>query len=1063
MRAYEPVDPRLDLPALDRRVLERWKETDAFRRSVEQREGAPKWVFYDGPPTANGKPHIGHVEARTFKDIYPRYRAMAGFHVIRKAGWDCHGLPVELEVEKEIGTKTKQDIEEFGIAEFNRRCRESVVRYVDDWKELVERIGHWIDMDDPYWTMATEYVESVWWSLKTLHGQGLLFEDFKSVAYCPRCQTGLSDAEVALGYETVVDPSVVVRFPVAEASTPEVEGAAILAWTTTPWTLPSNEGLAVDPRAPYTVVEVDGGRVVVAEALREKVLGDRGGAVVATVPGSALVGTRYRPPFEGLVEGDVHRVIGGDFVVMNEGTGVVHIAPGYGADDLEIGRKEGWPVFAPVDDAGRFTDDVPEYLRGRGVKETDADITEDLRGRGVLFDEYPYEHTYPLCWRCRTPLLYMARTSWYVKTTAKKDRLLDVNEGVHWYPDHIQHGRYGDWLRNNVDWALSRSRYWGTPLPIWRCANTHATAIGSLEELGELAGRDLDGFDPHRPYIDEIGFECPECGEPARRVPEVIDTWYDSGAMPYAQWGYHPDLGRGVQTFGERFPADFIAEGLDQTRGWFYSLMAEAVLLFDGTSYRNVVCHGLVMDRDGRKMSKSLGNVVEPIGVINTYGADAVRWFMIAGGSPWAARRLSQESIQEVVRQFLLTLWNVYAFYVTYANADGFDPDAGQPVRPADRPALDRWLLSRLHQLSAEVGRRMDGFDATGAARELAAFVDDLSNWYVRRARRRFWSSGRAGGPSSASGSSFDKAAAYQTLHEALVTVVTLLAPFTPFVADDVWANLAAGRAGRPDSVHLADYPSGDPSLVDVALEAAMTAARTIVQLGRTVRSDTKVKVRQPLPRAVVHLAGDHDALRPLLPLVTDELNVKAVEFAESAEQLAGWRAKPNFRALGPRLGPRVKALAEELARDDGSVAARLASGERVTVEVEGDPVELGPEDVDLSQDVREGWGVAAEGGITVALDLEVGDALRREGLAREVVRVVQDARKAAGLDVSDRIELTLQAEGEVAAAVEEHRVYLASETLAVSAELGPPSDGAHVTEASVEGALMVVGLRRAG
>ncbi len=1058
MAVYEPVEAKLDLPALDRRVLERWRATDAFRRQVEAREGGPEWVFYDGPPTANGRPHIGHAEARTFKDVYPRYRAMTGHHVIRKAGWDCHGLPVELEVEKEIGTRTKQDIEAYGIAEFNRKCRESVVRYVDDWKELVERIGHWIDMDDPYWTMATEYVESVWWSLKTLHGQGLLFEDFKSVAYCPRCQTGLSDAEVALGYETVVDPSVFVKFPVAEASTPEVEGAAILAWTTTPWTLPSNEGLAVDANESYDVVEEGGERLVVASQLRERVLGTGHGTVVATVPGSALVGTRYTPVFDTVRGGDVHRVIAAGFVVMNEGTGVVHIAPGYGADDLEIGRREGWPVFAPVDDAGRFTDDVPEYLRGRPVKETDPDITDDLRARGLLLRDEPYEHTYPLCWRCRTPLLYMARTSWYVRTTAKKERLLEVNAGVEWYPSHIRDGRYGDWLRNNVDWALSRSRYWGTPLPIWRCGQGHATAIGSLGELGSLAGRDLADLDPHRPYIDEVTFACPSCGEEAARVPEVIDTWYDSGAMPFAQWGYQPELGRGVEPFGGRFPADFIAEGLDQTRGWFYSLMAEATLLFDQTSYRNVVCHGLVMDREGRKMSKSLGNVIDPFSLLDAYGADAVRWFMLAGGSPWAARRASAEAISDVVRQFLLTLWNVYAFCVTYANADGFDPDASEPVPPADRPPLDRWLLSRLHRLCGEARRRMDAFDATGAARELAGFVDDLSNWYVRRARRRFWSTERAG-----AGSSTEKAAAHQTLHEALVTVAGLLAPFTPFVTEEIWRNLAAGRSGRPDSVHLADYPAGDPALVDGALEEAMATARTIVTLGRTVRADTKVKVRQPLSRAVVHFAGDHDALRPLLPLVVDELNVKSVEFAESAKQLAGWRARPNFRALGPRLGPRVKSVASALAADDGSVAARLAAGATATVQVDGEPVELAPADVELSQDVREGWGVAADAGMTVALDLELDDALRREGVARELVRVIQDARKAAGLDVSDRIELWVDGPAEILAAMDGHRDDVATETLATSVAAGSgDGQGVHTAEASIEGGRVIVALRRA-
>jgi isoleucyl-tRNA synthetase len=1058
MAVYEPVDTKLDLPALDRRVLERWRANRAFERSVEQREGGPEWVFYDGPPTANGRPHIGHAEARTFKDLYPRYRAMTGHHVVRKAGWDCHGLPVELEVEKEIGTKTKHDIEVFGIAEFNRKCRESVVRYVDDWKELVERIGHWIDMDDPYWTMSTEYVESVWWSLKTLFDRGLLFEDHKSVAYCPRCETGLSDAEVALGYETVVDPGVTVRFPVTEASTPEVEGVSILAWTTTPWTLPSNEGLAVDPDEPYVVVDAGGERVVVAAALRDKVLGEEG-TVVATVPGSALVGTRYSPPFEN-VDGNAHRVVAADFVVMNEGTGVVHIAPGYGADDLEVGRREGWPVFAPVDDSGRFTDDVPDYLRGRHVKEADQDIIVDLRTRGLLFRSEPYEHTYPLCWRCRTPLLYMARTSWYVRTTARKDRMLEVNDSVNWYPEHIKHGRYGDWLRNNVDWALSRTRYWGTPLPIWRCERRHATAVGSLAELGERARQDLGALDPHRPYIDGVTFACPECGEESRRVPEVIDTWYDSGAMPYAQWGYHPGLGRGVDIFGERFPADFIAEGLDQTRGWFYSLMAEAVLLFDSTAYRNVVCHGLVMDAEGRKMSKSLGNVIDPLAMLDRYGADAVRWFMIAGGSPWAPRRASDEAFSGVVRQVLLTLWNVYAFFVTYANADGFDPDASADRVPvAERQPLDRWVLSRLHRLASDARRRMDAFDATGAAREMAGFLDDLSNWYVRRARRRFWSSERAGDGAGAT----DKAAAYLTLHECLVTLVTLLAPLTPFVAEELWGNLAAGRAGRSDSVHLADYPTGDPAVVDDGLEEAMAAARSIVTLGRTVRSDTKVKVRQPLSRAVVHFPGDPDALRPLLPLVMEELNVKEVEFAESAEQLAGWRAKPNFRALGPRLGPKVKAIAARLAADDGSLAARLASGHTVTLTLdEGEEIELGPGDVELSQDVREGWGVAADGGMTVALDLELDDALRSEGLARELVRAIQDARKAAGLDVTDRIHLTVDGPDAVEEALQQHAGYVSNETLSSSMAVGHRSSAEHGEQATVDGQPVVIGVERA-
>ncbi|MFL5799950.1 MAG: isoleucine--tRNA ligase [Actinomycetota bacterium] len=1056
MTVYEPVEPRVDLPEVERRVLEFWREQRVFERSLRQREGAPEWTFYEGPPTANGLPGLHHVESRTFKDVYPRYRTMTGHFVRRKAGWDCHGLPVEIEVEKQIGSKNKRDIEQFGIAEFNRLCRESVQRYVAEWGRLTERIGFWIDLDDAYWTMDARYIESVWWALKTLHERGLLFEDHKSVAYCPRCGTPLSDAEVAQGYEQVEDPSVTVRFPVTEPSAPEVAGAALLAWTTTPWTLPSNLGLAVDPDAGYVVVQAGGERLVVAEALRTETVGEEG-TVVARLPGRALVGTRYSPPYEN-VGGDTHRVVAADFVVLSEGTGIVHIAPGYGSDDLAIGRREGWPVYNPMDDAGRFTalDTVPEFVRGRFVKEADDDITEDLRRRGLMFRSGRYVHTYPLCWRCSTPLLYVARTSWYVRTTSMGDRLLEVNESVNWFPDHIKHGRYGNWLENNVDWALSRERYWGTPLPLWRCDSGHVTAVGSLQELSDRAGRDVTDVDPHRPAIDEIAFDCPECGERAARVPEVIDTWYDSGAMPYAQWGYHPELGRGVDEFAERFPADFISEAIDQTRGWFYTLMAEAVLLFDSTAYRNVVCLGLLVDRDGRKMSKSVGNTIDPWTVLDRHGADALRWFLIAGGSPWASRRVSLETVEEVVRQLLLTLWNVYAFHVTYANADGVDPDSAPAVPVPDRPPLDRWILSRLHHTISEARSGLDAYDATGAGRHIARFVDDLSNWYVRRARRRFWGAGRRG----AAG---DRAAAAGTLHECLVALVTLMAPFTPFLSEEVWRNLAAGRAGRPDSVHLADYPQGDPTLVDDALEEAMDAARAVVALGRQVRGDTKVKVRQPLSRAVVHYAGDHESLRPLLPLVTDELNVKVVEFAESAEQLAGWRAKPNFRALGPKLGSRVKSLAGRLAADDGALASRLAGGQTVTVRLDdGEEIPLGPGDVDLSQEVREGWGVAAEGGITVALDLELDEALRREGLARELVRAVQDARRAAGLQVTDRIRVHVDGPDALLAALREHRDYVSNETLARSLDAGRHQDADHVSETVLEGQAVVISLQQA-
>jgi isoleucyl-tRNA synthetase len=1057
MRRFEPVDPKVSFPELERGILELWREADVFHRSLQQREGAPEWVFYEGPPTANGRPGLHHTESRTFKDVFPRFRTMAGFRVPRKAGWDCHGLPVEIEIEKEIGTRTKQDIEEFGIAEFNRLCRESVTRYVDEWERLTERLGFWIDTEDAYWTMSTEYVESVWWSLKELHRKGLLFEADRISAYCPRCGTPLSDAEVAQGYEEVADPSVFVRFRLAadpglDASAgPDLDGASLVVWTTTPWTLISNTGLAVAAREPYVVVERGGERLVLALASKDSVLPDSE-QVGDPFDGAALVGRRYEPLYPN-VDG-AHRVIAAEFVSMQEGSGVVHIAPAFGPEDMEVGRREGWPVFKPIDGEGRFTDLAPAFVRGLFFKDADPKITGDLDRRGLLLRAETILHTYPLCWRCSTPLIYIARSSWYVRTTAVKDRLLAVNEEVNWYPDHIKHGRYGDWLQNNVDWALSRERYWGTPLPIWRCAGGHDTAIGSLADLSLRAGADVTGIDPHRPAIDEITFACPTCGQESRRVTEVIDTWYDSGAMPYAQWGYHPDLGRGLDRFGRRFPADFISEAIDQTRGWFYTLMAEGVLHFDSISYRNVVCLGHLVDQRGRKMSKSLGNAIDPWDILNRQGADALRWYLVTNGSPWAARRIGLEIIDETVRQFLLTLWNVHAFFVTYANASSFDPADGGSPAPAERPLLDRWILSQLADTVACAREALERYDATAAGRRISRFVDDLSNWYVRRARRRFWDPGGRGGAGTR--------AAFHTLHECLVTLSQLLAPFTPFLAEALWQNLAAGRENRPDSVHLSDYPRPMAEASDPLLDEAMRAAREIVELGRRVRTDARVRIRQPLLEAVVGYSGDRDALRPLLDLVAQELNVRRVELADSAERLGRWRAKPSFRTLGPRLGAQVRDLAAALAEDDGRIASELAAGGDVAIATSSGEVRLGPGDVELAQETSEGWGVASEGGLTVALELELTDELRREGLARELVRLVQDARKAAGLDVSDRIALGLQATGRAAEARDAFLEEIAGETLATEISAEPVRDAELEQRASVEGSEVTISLRRA-
>ncbi|MEX1264884.1 MAG: isoleucine--tRNA ligase [Actinomycetota bacterium] len=1048
MAVFEPVDTGVSFPDLEREILAFWKDRDVFHASLAQREGAPLWIFYEGPPTANGKPGVHHVEPRTFKDVYPRFKTMTGHLVPRKGGWDCHGLPVELEVEKEIGTTGKRDIEAFGIAEFNELCRASVKRYVGEFERLTERIGYWVDLDEAYWTMAPAYVESVWWSLKSLFEKGLLREDDRVTAYCPRCGTALSDAEVAQGYETVEDPSVFVRFPIVEASDADLDGASLLVWTTTPWTLPSNAGIAVDPGATYLVMERDAERVIVAEPLAAEVLKE-GWRRVRSIEGASLVGLGYQPPYPN-VDG-AHRVVAGAFVSMDDGTGIVHIAPAFGPEDLAVGRAHGWPMHKPVGDDGRFTDLAPEFVRGLFVKDADPMIVEDLRERGVLLRSETYEHNYPFCWRCKTPLLYYARTSWYVRTTEVKDRLLEVNDQVGWYPDHIKNGRYGNWLENNVDWALSRERYWGTPLPIWRCPQGHLRVVGSLTELGELAGRDVTDVDPHRPAIDEIDFDCRECGEKARRVPEVIDTWYDSGAMPFAQWGYHPELGRGVEEFERHFPADFISEAIDQTRGWFYTLMAEGVLHFDSTAYRNVACLGHIIAADGRKMSKSLGNMFDPWEALDRQGADALRWFMITNGSPWASRRIGHEVLDDVLRQFLLTLRHVHAFFVTYATADGFDPSSAAPPL-AERPLLDRWVLSQLAQTVRAARDGLDAYDATGAGRHIERFVDDLSNWYVRRSRRRFWNPGGEAGE--------DASAAFHTLYECLVTISALLAPFTPFIADVMWRNLAAGRPGRSESVHLADYPSADEAAIDHELDVAMAAARTIVGLGRAVRTATKTRVRQPLSEAVVHLPGSHAGLGSLLDIVAEELNVHRVVFAESAESFGRWHAKPNFKALGPALGHRVKDVAAALGADDGALAGELASGASVTVASSGGEVSLGPGDVDLTQDVKQGWGVASEGGITLALDLELTDDLRREGVARELIRAIQDARKGAGLEIVDRIHLGVEAGPIVTAALAAHRETIAGETLAL--DVREEEVDATTVDTSIEGERVRISLRRA-
>jgi isoleucyl-tRNA synthetase len=1024
---HRPLPEKPDFPALEEKVLERWREHDVYRESLRRREGAPPYVFYEGPPTANGRPGSHHVLARVFKDIFPRYKTMRGFYSYRKGGWDCHGLPVEIAVQERLGFESKQDIERYGIAEFNARCRESVFEYLEDWTRLTERIGYWVDLDDPYRTLDTPYVESVWWALKQLWEKDLLYEGFKVVPYCPRDGTALSSHEVSQGYADVEDPSVYVIYPVTRPAGALREGDQLLVWTTTPWTLVSNAAVAVDPELSYVRTQ-DG--FVLAEALVTRVLGE-GAAIADRFPGREMLGAAYEPPFPFIPASEYgekgHTVLPGDFVSAEDGTGIVHTAIAFGEDDFRLGAEQGLNVINPVRPDGTYDERIGPYA-GRFVKDADPDLIEDLRARGRLYRDERLLHAYPHCWRCGTPLLYYAKPSWYIRTSQLKDRLLAANESVEWHPEHIKHGRFGRWLENNVDWALSRERYWGTPLPIWRNEAGETVAIGSFEELEELSGVKLE--DPHRPYVDEVEIPSPSGGEPLRRVPEVIDVWFDSGSMPFAQW-HAPFENQDKQR--EQFPADYICEAIDQTRGWFYSLIAISTLLFDQSPYRTVLCLGHIADPEGKKMSKSLGNIVVPWDVIDRHGADAFRWYFLTSKQPWDGYLFNADTVGESVRQFLLQLWNTYGFYVLYANVNDVAPEEHGPATD-----LDRWALSRLAGTVEEVSERLDAYDATRAGQALAAFVDDLSNWYVRRSRRRFWD----GDP-----------AAFATLRACLVGVAKLAAPFVPFLADEIYDNLD----GAEVSVHLCDWPEAGER--DFELEFAMATVRETVRLGLAARGQAKLKVRQPLRAAVVVAAGgERAAIERLQDVVLEELNVKQLRYVSQADELGSYEVKPNYRALGPRFGKQMPQVAAAVASlDPAHVADALRDGGRVGIAVEGHDHELDADDLLLAMRPLEGYQLEREGSHAVALELELDDDLRREGLAREIVHAVQNARKAAGLQVEDRIELLLGGDSDLLEAAREHERYLAGETLAVSVSY----DGTPGEPVKIEGKPLHIGVTR--
>jgi isoleucyl-tRNA synthetase len=1067
---HREVDPRRALPELEGEVLERWRERDVFAESLRMREGAERWVFYEGPPTANGPPGSHHVLSRVFKDIYPRFQTMRGRLVERKGGWDCHGLPVEIAVEQQLGIKSKAEVEQYGIGEFNARCRESVFTYLEEWNRLTERIGFWLDLDDAYRTLDESYIESVWWALSQIDRRGLLYEGHKVSPYCPRCETTLSSHEVAQGYKDVVDPSVYLKLPVTGGE------EQLLVWTTTPWTLPGNVAVAVSPSASYAKVRYGDDFYVLVSDRVEPVLGEQAD-VIEQFSGEELV-ARYGS-YDGPIFAASDRetgplpILADAFVTTEDGTGIVHLAPAFGEDDYRVSAAAGIfrgdeprTLYNPVRPDGTYDERVlsrdGEPYAGRFVKDPELtkELIEDLDARGLLLRVQDYEHSYPHCWRCGTALLYYAKPSWYIATTKLRQELLDANETVSWHPPHVKHGRFGDWLGNNIDWALSRERYWGTPLPVWRCERGHVHVVGSFEELRERTGEQL--ADHHRPFVDDVEFACPHeqdgkppCGAPMRRVPEVIDVWFDSGSMPFAQ---HHFPFEHAERFGTGYPADFICEAQDQTRGWFYSLLAVATLLGEPPPYRNVVCLGLILDEDGQKMSKSKGNTVEPWAVLDTYGADAFRWYFFTSKQPWDGYRFSAETIGEGVRLFLKQLWSTYFFYTLYAHASAEQLGAARMTEePTDE--LDRWALSRTAGTAELVAERLDAYDATTAGRAIAELVEDLSNWYVRRSRRRFWD----GDP-----------AAFATLRACLVTVSKLLAPFCPFIADEIYDNLD----GTMQSVHLCDFPAvGDRAVGasltrDEELERAMELARETVRLGLGARGKSKIKVRQPLGEAVVVAAGrEREAIEQMADIVREELNVKRMRFVAAADELGSYEVKANYRKLGPIFGKAMPLAADAIAAlDPASVAAALgedASGPSIGIAVDGREHTLSADEVILTMRPPEGYSVEREGAHAVALDLAIDEELREEGYAREIVHAVQGARKAAGLEVEDRIELALDGDAALTAAAAAHRDYVTGETLATgfgvgdSASLGAPGSG-YSDEVQVEGLKLTISLRKA-
>ena len=1042
---FAPVSAGIDYAAMEEDILKRWRDLSLLERIQEERADGEDFTFFEGPPTANGPPGIHHVLARAFKDMFPRYRTMQGCRVLRKGGWDTHGLPVEIEVEKALGLGGKKAIEDFGIAEFNRLCRESVSEYIGDWEAMTDRMAFMVDMNDPYVTFENEYVESLWWICQQLWDRDLLFQGFKSVPYCPRCGTPLSSHELSLGYkDDTEDPSVYVKFRLADE-----EATYFLAWTTTPWTLPGNAALAVGPDLDYVQVRVASGERYWLAAERLAAVLPAGCEETARCKGSDLVGQRYEPLYSFLPVSENHAyVTEADFVTTGDGTGIVHVAPAFGADDLALGQQLGLPVIQTVLPDGTFRAEVKPWA-GQFVKDADPGIIEDLDARNLLLKADTYRHTYPFCWRCDSPLLYYAKETWYIRTSALRERLVELNREINWYPDHIQNGRFGRWLENNVDWALGRDRFWGTPLPIWRSdapGSTHTVCIGSVAELSQLSGRDLTDLDLHRPFVDEITWPAPDGGT-MRRVTEVADCWFDSGAMPVAQW-HHPFANR--EQWETHRQADFICEAIDQTRGWFYTLHAISSLLFDQPAYRHVICLGHILDAEGRKMSKSLGNVVNPWDVMNRYGADATRWTLYSSAPPGNSRRFSLDLVAETVRKFLNRLWNSYSFHVTYANLAGWTPEAAP--EPSSHP-LDRWLLAELQSLVRRVTESYETYDVLGCTRPVVRFVERMSNWYVRLNRRRFWD----GDP-----------AALQTLHTTLTTLSRLIAPATPFVAEAIHQNLVVGaEENAPVSVHLCRWPEVDPNLEELALATAMTVVQDVASLGLAARQGAGLKVRTPLAQAVVQLASaeEREAVAKFSRLLCGELNVKKLNL-DSTDNLQETVVFPLPRQLGQRYGagyPRIRDAMAAMNQEE--LARAFAGGQGLTLDIDSDTFEITAEDVEVRKTPKAGFSVADSPGRLVAVATDLTPELEREGLARELVRRIQQTRKDLGLAISDRIHLVLSsAEPQLARIIDEHGAWLRAETLCTDLQLTDTEPGAdgEVPQAELTDGTVAIHVRKA-